>query len=135
MKNLDLLKQCGAGIWLARKKLEKKPKQHHVVFRLNRKKWQTHAFVAEKKRKQWFTGQENINKEKRMQRYRWHSFFSFKNGIRMCGENATPSILKEYDRSKTPLRRSEKNMSDRKCSSVDLKRICPIENAAPSIRK
>src|SRR5699024_5291260 len=69
MKNLDVLKQCGAGIWLARKKLEKKHKQHHVVFRLNRKKWQTHAFVAEKKRKKWFTGQEHINKKKRVPLY------------------------------------------------------------------
>src|SRR5699024_11101532 len=85
--------------------------------------------------KQWIKRQTNINKKKGVPLYCWHSFFSFKNGIRMCGENATPSILKEYDRSKTPLRRSEKNMSDRKCSSVDLKRICPIENAAPSIRK
>src|SRR5699024_9069903 len=85
--------------------------------------------------KQWIKRQTNINKKKGVPLYCWHSFFSFKNGIRMCGENATPSILKEYDRSKTPLRRSEKNMSDRKCSSVDLKRICPIENATPSIRK
>src|SRR5699024_11507699 len=45
------LKRCGVVRMLAKKKLKKKHQQHHVVSPMNKKEFQTHVFVVEKKRK------------------------------------------------------------------------------------
>src|SRR5699024_7140415 len=52
------LKRCGEVRMLAKKKLKKKHQQHHVVSLMNKKEFQTHAFVVEKKRKNLSIGQK-----------------------------------------------------------------------------